>query len=50
MEQVLEAKFDDRELADRLIATYPHKLVEGNAWHDQFLGVALMELRDRLFR
>lgn len=64
MEQVLEAKFSDRELADRLIATHPHKLVEGNNWHDQFwgdchcgrcpgegenmLGVALMELRDEL--
>jgi ribA/ribD-fused uncharacterized protein len=64
MEQVLEAKFSDRELADQLIATHPHTLVEGNTWHDQFwgdchcgrcpgegqnmLGVALMELRDKL--
>jgi ribA/ribD-fused uncharacterized protein len=64
MEQVLEAKFSDRELADQLVATHPHKLVEGNTWHDQFwgechcgrcpgdgenmLGVVLMELRDRL--
>jgi predicted NAD-dependent protein-ADP-ribosyltransferase YbiA (DUF1768 family) len=61
---VLEAKFADRDLADRLVATHPHKLVEGNTWHDQFwgdchcgrcpgegenmLGVALMELRDKL--
>jgi ribA/ribD-fused uncharacterized protein len=64
MEQVLEAKFSDRELADQLVATHPHKLVEGNTWHDQFwgdchcgrcpgdgenmLGAVLMELRDAL--
>jgi ribA/ribD-fused uncharacterized protein len=64
MEQVLEAKFSQPRLADQLIATHPHKLVEGNTWHDQFwgdchcgrcpgqgenmLGVALMELRDKL--
>jgi ribA/ribD-fused uncharacterized protein len=64
MEQVLEAKFSDRELADQLVGTHPEKLVEGNTWHDQFwgechcgrcpgegenmLGVVLMELRDKL--
>jgi ribA/ribD-fused uncharacterized protein len=64
MTQVLEAKFSDHDLADKLIATHPHKLVEGNTWHDDFwgdchcgrcpgdgenmLGIALMELRDTL--
>ena len=35
MEQVLEAKFGEPPLADQLIATHPHTLVEGNTWHDQ---------------
>ena len=64
MDQVLAAKFGDPELADRLLTTRPHTLVEGNTWHDQFwgdchcgrcpgagenmLGFALMELRDTL--
>jgi ribA/ribD-fused uncharacterized protein len=64
MEQVLAAKFADRDLAARLVATHPHTLVEGNTWHDQYwgnchcgrcpgdgenvLGVALMQLRDEL--
>ncbi len=64
MEQVLHAKFGDPELADQLVSTHPHQLVEGNTWHDQFwgdchcgrcpgdgenmLGVALMELRAKL--
>jgi ribA/ribD-fused uncharacterized protein len=64
MEQVLDAKFRDSQLAAQLVATHPHTLVEGNTWHDQdwgdcrcgrcpgpgdnLLGVLLMELRDRL--
>jgi ribA/ribD-fused uncharacterized protein len=64
MEQVLAAKFSDRHLAEQLIATHPHKLIEGNTWHDQFwgdcrcgrcpgegeniLGITLMTLRDEL--
>jgi ribA/ribD-fused uncharacterized protein len=64
MEQVLGAKFADRVLADRLVATHPHTLVEGNTWHDDYwgdchcgrcsvdgenqLGVLLMQLRDEL--
>lgn len=64
MEQVLAAKFADRDLADKLVDTYPHKLVEGNTWHDDYwgdcrcgrcpgegenmLGEALMQLRDEL--
>lgn len=64
MEQVLEAKFSDPQLAEKLVATHPEKLVEGNDWHDQFwgdchcgrcpgegvnmLGVTLMELRSKL--
>lgn len=64
MQQVLDAKFGDRQLADQLVATHPHELIEGNTWHDQYwgdcrcgrcpgegenvLGVVLMELRDRL--
>ena len=64
MEQVLAAKFRDLDLAEQLVATHPHRLVEGNTWHDQFwgdchcgrcpgegenvLGIALMALRDEL--
>jgi len=64
IEQVLDAKFSDPQLAAQLVGTYPHTLVEGNTWHDDFwgdchcgrcpgdgenmLGVALMKLRDTL--
>lgn len=64
MTQVLDAKFADTDLADKLIATHPHTLIEGNTWHDDYwgdcrcgrctgdgenmLGVLLMQLRDTL--
>jgi hypothetical protein len=64
MAQVLFEKFRDPALAERLVATHPRELVEGNDWHDQFwgdcrcarchepgrnmLGKLLMELRDKM--
>lgn len=64
MADVLLAKFSDQRLADKLVATYPKELIEGNTWHDQYwgdcwcdhcptpgrnmLGKLLMELRDKL--
>lgn len=63
MAEVLREKFRDPKLTDRLIATHPKQLVEGNDWHDQFwgncwcehcdapgqnmLGKLLMALRDK---
>jgi len=37
----LEAKFKNRVLARKLIATYPALLQEGNLWGDTFWGVNL---------
>ena len=40
MKQILHQKFiQNIELADRLIETYPHQLIEGNTWNDKFWGV-----------
>lgn len=55
----LRHKFADPELRKKLIATYPHRLEEGNWWGDRFWGVCqgqgennlgklLMELREEL--
>lgn len=38
MLKVLKIKFSDDELLSRLKGTYPHKLLEGNCWHDNFWG------------
>lgn len=39
MEQLLAAKFaTGSEMADRLVATDPAILIEGNRWHDQLWG------------
>jgi ribA/ribD-fused uncharacterized protein len=59
MRRVLLAKFADPALLDRLKATAPRELVEGNSWGDTFWGVCdgtgenhlgrlLMSLRDSL--
>jgi predicted NAD-dependent protein-ADP-ribosyltransferase YbiA (DUF1768 family) len=34
-------KFSYPELAQKLIATYPHDLIEGNYWGDEIWGVNL---------
>ena len=38
MEDGLRLKFADPELKRKLIATYPHELVEGTTWHDNEWG------------
>lgn len=40
MEELVRAKFEQNpELKEKLIATYPQRLVEGNNWNDTFWGV-----------
>lgn len=40
MYQIVLAKFSsDEALKNRLLATYPSKLVEGNTWGDTFWGI-----------
>lgn len=41
MRDILQSKFSDEKLKKRLISTYPHKLVEGNDWNDDYWGVIL---------
>lgn len=59
MGQILEAKFADPGMAERLKDTWPHSLIEGNHWGDTFwgtcngfgrneLGQALMRVRSKL--
>lgn len=38
MEKLLYQKFFNRELAEDLLATGDHELVEGNYWHDNYWG------------
>lgn len=38
MRDLLMRKFNMPLMRHRLIATYPHELVEGNTWHDNFWG------------
>ncbi len=38
MINLLRKKFQDRRLADRLVFTANHELVEGNTWHDNVWG------------
>jgi len=38
MENLVRQKFSDPELREKLFATDPHELVEGNNWHDNFWG------------
>jgi hypothetical protein len=39
MAYLLTAKFQNPELRERLLATAPKMLIEGNYWHDLFWGV-----------
>lgn len=39
MMQLIDEKFRDQDLAERLIATKGASLVEGNRWNDTFWGV-----------
>ena len=39
MKQIVEIKFSDPELMDKLIDTHPKQLIEGNNWNDRFWGV-----------
>jgi len=41
MEQLLHRKFMHRELQDKLIATYPLPIIEGNEGGDKFWGAVL---------
>lgn len=58
MNTILCQKFQDDQLAQKLVETYPHELVEGNTWGDRFwgvcngegqnmLGVLLMQIRNQ---
>ena len=38
MSDICRAKFEDPNLRDLLCKTYPHQLIEGNGWHDNFWG------------
>lgn len=61
MKQLLKLKFDNPDLQQKLIATYPEELIEGNYWHDTYWGVCegvgenhlgklLMEIRNELLQ
>jgi ribA/ribD-fused uncharacterized protein len=39
MRELLEQKFQDKVLSQKLADTSPQKLVEGNSWHDSFWGI-----------
>uniref|UniRef100_A0A6M3KX68 NADAR domain-containing protein n=1 Tax=viral metagenome TaxID=1070528 RepID=A0A6M3KX68_9ZZZZ len=39
MERIVRRKFSIPSLAQRLIATFPAKIVEGNTWGDRYWGV-----------
>lgn len=39
MREILEIKFRDKELAERLLETADFELIEGNQWGDTFWGV-----------
>ncbi len=38
MLKIVRSKFQDKELADKLVATSPLFLIEGNTWHDNYWG------------
>lgn len=38
MQDLVRQKFNDPDLARRLLATDPEQLIEGNTWHDEFWG------------
>ncbi len=39
MVKLLELKFENTDLRERLLETAPSMLIEGNYWHDNFWGV-----------
>lgn len=44
MRRIVRAKFEQHpDLMQKLEATRPHKLLEGNNWHDTFWGVCTCE-------
>lgn len=43
MAEVLELKFQDPDLQDALLNTYPKYLVEGTLWHDNWWGICLLK-------
>ncbi|KKM63208.1 hypothetical protein LCGC14_1513830 [marine sediment metagenome] len=59
MKKILEVKFKDPELGQKLMNTAPAELIEGNNWNDRYwgickgqglnnLGIILMSIRDSL--
>ena len=59
MEEIVRAKFSKTELREKLKATHPAALIEGNLWNDTFWGVyrghgynhlgkILMKIRDEI--
>ena len=60
MRKLLEFKFDDPELKEKLIATHPRNIYEVNTWNDKFwgcdhdlngenwMGRLLMEIRESI--
>jgi hypothetical protein len=59
MRQILESKFSNPEMREKLLSTGDNELVEGNNWNDTYWGVCdgkgknhlgriLMEIRDTL--
>lgn len=59
MEEALRYKFKNEDLKNKLIATHPCKLIEGNTWGDIYwgevngeglnkLGILLMKIRDEM--
>ena len=43
MSDILEHKFQNNELAEKLIETRGQELVEGNYWHDNYWGICNCE-------
>lgn len=48
MEDILRIKFSKMRLREKLIATYPRKLIEGNDWFDTYWGVCNGEGKNKL--
>ena len=38
MQELVAQKFRSSNLAQKLRATFPHEIIEGNCWHDLFWG------------
>ena len=48
MEEILEIKFSDWNLRNKLLKTLPAELIEGNTWGDDFWGVCEGKGRNEL--